>query len=74
MAGHWPAIRAVQGTVSGLWKINGISNGSPDSSCIAAYLEFTAGEDSPNLYLDQLISKVVTQGGFPNASPMAKTV
>ena len=42
--------------------------------CIAAYLKSTAGEDSPNLYLDQLVSKVVTQGGFPTASPIAKTV
>ena len=41
-----PAIRDIQETVSGLWKIEEIPTGHMSSQCITTYIEFTADEAS----------------------------
>ena len=47
MAGNLPAIRAVQGTVSGLWKSVGIPTDHVSPQCIATFPEFIADLGTP---------------------------
>ena len=47
-----PAVRAVQGTVCGLWKTARIFLGRMTPECIAANPECTGYIDNPSLYLD----------------------
>ena len=58
LAQHLPAIRAVQGDVTGVWKTVGIPTGHVNPWCNGAL-------GNPNLYLDQPITKVRGHVSYP---------
>ena len=71
------AVVAVQGAISGLWKLFGIPTNHVSSLCIASYLEFSAGERSPIYILYQhtvSISSQLQRISYPTDSHQVVTV